>query len=155
MRRGRFFGAAFVAALAFSGSALAATGQPNASVQGYGGVQVITIKPTTSGVAGTQHTVTHVTCAELAARGDTQSATYKQMCSSCAEQSASSQNGSTAQGGVAGASTSHNCGTLAATHTAGQLPFTGLQLTIAVALGAALLAGGFLLRRVAREGSPS
>jgi hypothetical protein len=40
---------------------------------------------------------------------------------------------------------------LAATHTGGTLPFTGLQLGLFAIVGAALLAGGFLLRASARH----
>src|SRR5438105_2746996 len=146
MRRGHISALAVVALVAagvFAGSALAdngvnATNSPlpnaalDASVQGYGGVgsqtQVVTIQ--VQGVAGAQHTAKKTpTCAELAAQGGTQGALYKRMCSHAAP--------------------------LSATHTSGTLPFTGLQLTIAVALGAALLGGGFLLRRAAREGSGS
>jgi hypothetical protein len=123
-------------AIADNGNSAANAPLPNAaldaSVQGYGGVQVITIRPSSQvqGVAGAQHTSKKTpTCAELAAQGGTQGALYKRMCSHAAP--------------------------LSATHTSGTLPFTGLQLTIAVALGVALLGGGFLLRRAAREGGGS
>ena len=114
--------AVFAAAGALTGTAAAdngiATGTPalpNASVQGYGGVQVVTIRPSSEvkGVAGARHTIQR------------------------------------------GANHSPVAAPLSATHTSGTLPFTGLQLTIALALGAALLGGGFLLRRAAREGSAS
>jgi hypothetical protein len=123
------------ASFLYAGSALANStpiSAVNASVQGYGGVQVVTLRPATQahqGVAGAQHTTT--TCAELAAQNGTQSAIYKRMCTRAAS------------------------APLSATHTSGTLPFTGLQLTIAVLLGAALLGGGFLLRRVSRESSVS
>ncbi len=42
---------------------------------------------------------------------------------------------------------------LAATQSAGALPFTGLQLGVYAALGLALLAGGLLLRRAGRSGT--
>jgi hypothetical protein len=126
MRRGLSIAlavASFAAAGALTGTAAADNGiaaggssaLPNASVQGYGGVQVITIRPSSEvqGVAGASHTVKKGTAQSPAAAP------------------------------------------LSATHTSGTLPFTGLQLTIAVALGAALLGGGFLLRRAAREGSGS
>ena len=128
MRRGHIFAlavATLAAAAVLTGTAAADNGvavgkgaQPNASVQGYGGVQVVTIRPASevtgvAGVAGARHTVRK------------------------------------------GAAQSPAAAPLSTTHTSGTLPFTGLQLTIAVALGAALLGGGFLLRRAAREGSGS
>ena len=125
MRRGLSLAlavASFAAAGVLTGTAAADNGVavgnsalPNASVQGYGGVQVVTIRPSNevTGVAGARHTVKK------------------------------------------GAAQSPAAAPLSATHTSGTLPFTGLQLTIAVALGAALLGGGFLLRRAARDGSGS
>ncbi|MHB8651046.1 MAG: hypothetical protein ACYDBR_12860 [Gaiellaceae bacterium] len=77
----------------------------DASIEGYGGVQVQTIQPIVQQTAGATHTVQRPTS------------------------------------GVKGA-----------THSVGTLPFTGVQLSVFVALGLALLGGGLLLRRAGRSG---
>jgi hypothetical protein len=57
----------------------------------------------------------------------------------------------TSTGGVAGAKASAPLATTKA--KSGGLPFTGAQLTVALIIGGALLAGGLLLRVAARRGA--
>jgi hypothetical protein len=158
MRRGHFFTlvvAAF-AALVLSASALAASPRQiysdladngkldntyssadlqnaalDASVQGYGGVEVVTLRPVveqqaatppaasapaapaTSGVAGVQKTVARPAARPAASTAGAPLGTTK-------------------------------------TNATGTLPFTGMQVGLFVAIGLALLGSGLLLRRSAR-----
>jgi prophage DNA circulation protein len=108
-----------------------ARARQDASLQGYGDttvlpvLQTVTLKPTT-GVAGQQQTLQKpYTCAmaKSAVANGTATASQARMAA--------------------------RCSTVAAART-GSLPFTGVELSLFVAIGLALIGSGFLLRRTAR-----
>jgi hypothetical protein len=115
-----------------SGELQAAT--KDATVEGYGGVTAQTMRPVVAHAAGQQKTISR--CTGIDANGNKVIKTVP--------------------AGSAGSGTNAACVkgtqfTQSNTAPAGTLPFTGIQLGVFAALGIALLAGGLMLRRAARD----
>lgn len=126
----------------------------DASVQGYGGTVVGTLKPVAN-VAGAVATV----CGSSSASGGTNGTSAGMNGAKCGKSytCAGVKGTSRTSGtGSTGAPGSHKCGVAGVQHTAaGTLPFTGQQLSLFLVLGLMLVASGLLLRRTAREKSRS
>jgi hypothetical protein len=113
----------------------------DATLQGYGSPSVlpvvggVTLTPTNNGAAPAAHGV-----------AGAQKTVAKPYTCSMAKAAVARGTATPAQTRLA-ASCSH---TAPARVAAGTLPFTGMELSLVVALGLALVAGGFLLRRTTR-----